>query len=810
MPLDKDSQKVLDSIKLTGKPARFVLVQQGSTINNMEIFRKGTAEAKKTSVKKGANGEKYTGNVETGVLSGQGLNIVFQFAKADGYDAVPCQAKKLKEYLKANIEGNEKYDPEVVLVDQLAQVDENDADQPGRPGPSVSSPPPTVEQTYWTQDQWVKALVDIKAAPDDVTRLTLLNAALTRCNLEMEQLGTSPLLQTDPGRAKAIYTLLKNIQTKLTQAHEGSSPPPSPRPDSQPNPQAPNPVVGQQQPNRPVRPAPPVRNAALMQKATQRTTDRSAILADAKARVDRVCDVKNAFKLDDLNQMMTDAETDDSSDFGKILPLLPFDVTQSVWDGSMHAQILENYTLAKKLANEYIANHKDPRVGSLPKRVKKRRSLAQQLITDITQVLDDIQTRNEGVVAMCKSYREMLMKQGFVAPEVVKELTRLRGNALLSNETKEMIAMTIDLVKTELPKKGYEELARANPNSLLDRVEIMEAFGCYNIAAGGTSGVKLLKDQAGKIEFAVKEASQDSKAALDFLNLPPGACAIREDISSEFCSKLEELTGIKLGFPKSEVATINGKTVAVIEGISGKMVDPEEFSFIRDKVSQFPSRINRAKQRGLPQTEIEALQKEFADLQAKLLEMQQNTNDLPDQVSKKSLENVLLSTVFTCQWDCKWGNMIIEGTEARPIDGGTAIPTKDCVNNFINNWRGAFPPSIDSLVKYPEGHAQFGQFLPQAKQPMDPQTVAAILNLNVDDLIQAGKDRRDATIRSNPDLQVDPPLMEDSCFDIVRASIQGAQAILRKNPQITLEQFSGEYAQWFMTWGTQFCGQPEQ
>jgi hypothetical protein len=48
--------------------------------------------------------------------------------------------------------------------------------------------------------------------------------------------------------------------------------------------------------------------------------------------------------------------------------------------------------------------------------------------------------------------------------------------------------------------------------------------------------------------------------------------------------------GIKLGFPKSEVATINGKTVAVIEGISGKMVDPEEFSFVRDKVGQFPTR----------------------------------------------------------------------------------------------------------------------------------------------------------------------------------------------------------------------------
>ena len=127
MPLDKDSQKVLDSVKLSGKPARFVFVQQGSTISNMEIFRKGAVDAKKTSVKKGSGGEKYNGSVESGVLEGQGLNIVFKFAKSDGYDAVPCQAKKLKDYLKANIEGNEKYDPEVVLVDQLPLVDDRDA-----------------------------------------------------------------------------------------------------------------------------------------------------------------------------------------------------------------------------------------------------------------------------------------------------------------------------------------------------------------------------------------------------------------------------------------------------------------------------------------------------------------------------------------------------------------------------------------------------------------------------------------------------------------------------------------------------------
>src|SRR5262245_44661733 len=136
MPLDKDSQKVLDTVKLSGKPARFVFIQQGANIFNMELFRKGSVDAKKTSVKKGENGEKFNGSVETGVLEGKGLNIVFKFAKTDGYKDVPCQAKKLKEYLKDNIDGTEKFDPEVVLVEALPQVDENDGVQTGATPPT--------------------------------------------------------------------------------------------------------------------------------------------------------------------------------------------------------------------------------------------------------------------------------------------------------------------------------------------------------------------------------------------------------------------------------------------------------------------------------------------------------------------------------------------------------------------------------------------------------------------------------------------------------------------------------------------------
>jgi hypothetical protein len=42
--------------------------------------------------------------------------------------------------------------------------------------------------------------------------------------------------------------------------------------------------------------------------------------------------------------------------------------------------------------------------------------------------------------------------------------------------------------------------------------------------------------------------------------------------------------------------------------------------------------------------------------------------------------------------------------------------------------------------------------------------------------------------------------MEDYTIDIMKASIDAVQEILRANPNLTLEQFVQQYEQWFLRW----------
>ena len=65
-------------------------------------------------------------------------------------------------------------------------------------------------------------------------------------------------------------------------------------------------------------------------------------------------------------------------------------------------------------------------------------------------------------------------------------------------------------------------------------------------------------------------------------------------------------------------------------------------------------------------------------------------------------------------------------TTARPIDGGTAIPTKDVVKTFRDkeSVHGARSPFLAGITQYPDyqgdpPNPHRGETLPQAKQPMD-------------------------------------------------------------------------------------------
>jgi hypothetical protein len=89
--------------------------------------------------------------------------------------------------------------------------------------------------------------------------------------------------------------------------------------------------------------------------------------------------------------------------------------------------------------------------------------------------------------------------------------------------------------------------------------------------------------------------------------------------------------------------------------------------------------------------------------------------------------------------------------------------------------------------------------MPSALQPMDKDIMQAILDIPADQVMGRAKIRRDELVQ---DSGFDPSLMEDECFDIVQASIEGAQSILApillNDSTISLADFAEEYKKWFV------------
>jgi hypothetical protein len=177
---------------------------------------------------------------------------------------------------------------------------------------------------------------------------------------------------------------------------------------------------------------------------------------------------------------------------------------------------------------------------------------------------------------------------------------------------------------------------------------------------------------------------------------------------------------------------------------------------------------------------------------------------IADSITKESMEKVVVSMILTAQWDVKWDNVIVGNNEARPIDGGAAMPNRNIVDYFINA-RAMFPQMSD-MAKYPKASTKAGQPLPFATQPLDPTLVAQLKGLTADNFIAVVKARRQQLLQNVPAMNTSVPLVDDECFAIQKASIEAAQAILNAdvNGDMTLLRFTEEYEAWFPSWGPRF------
>jgi hypothetical protein len=395
------------------------------------------------------------------------------------------------------------------------------------------------------------------------------------------------------------------------------------------------------------------------------------------------------------------------------------------------------------------------------------------------QMLDQLHAAEASAKAMADTYGTLLANGQPVPNGVSDEIFKILGKARLSEGTAAELKRIAEEIKAQDQVRGYARLAQMQVPTEGQKADILLKYGCYKAGGGGTSDVRLLRNPDRSIAFAFKGSEGEAEGALQMLNLPTGACAIREDLCSTLTQDILDQTGIDFGFPKAKVMNLSGQTGALIEGIRGKTVDPEELSSLTRSETSDPNDI---------------------------AEVKRSLDEIPDKITPKSLQKVVLFSTLACQWDCKWGNLMVENEQdARPIDGGGAFPTQDCVDSFGRD-ETVKPLAIMLLTQYPPSNylgRKVGQTLPQAQQPMDQETVQGLMRLDANRLVGTLKTRRDEVTQKHPELAPPPHnngLVDDATLDRVKASIEAAQNILRQNPRQTLLEFATAYEQWWCGW----------
>ncbi len=161
-PIGEGTTDSLEDAK-KGKPRSFLLICKGSNVKYLLVKKKPIKPTEITEAKKLG----YKGDAFIGVITGNGMQLVFNLASSDGYDSEPCSTKKLKDFLGEHAEL--KCQPSFAIVATLPEIPSED-DESSRPpaveSPQQSSPSPTVDVVLKQklQDALTKLVPQIKQA----------------------------------------------------------------------------------------------------------------------------------------------------------------------------------------------------------------------------------------------------------------------------------------------------------------------------------------------------------------------------------------------------------------------------------------------------------------------------------------------------------------------------------------------------------------------------------------------------------------------------------------------------------------------
>ncbi len=124
-PLGENTDKFLEDAK-KGKTRTFLLVCKGNKVKYLAVKKKPVKKSELNEAKKSG----YKGEGYFGVLTGKGMELVFNLSIADGYTTEPVKDKVLKDFLEEKADF--KCKPTILIVPTLPDIpfDEEDLANP--------------------------------------------------------------------------------------------------------------------------------------------------------------------------------------------------------------------------------------------------------------------------------------------------------------------------------------------------------------------------------------------------------------------------------------------------------------------------------------------------------------------------------------------------------------------------------------------------------------------------------------------------------------------------------------------------------
>lgn len=218
-PIGEDTTKFLEDAK-KGKPRSFLMICKGVKLRYLLVKKKPIKKSEIADAKKlGYKGEAYIG-----VITGKGMELVFNLSTADGYDSEPCKEKVLKDFLEEHAEIKAK--PSFAIVSSLPEIpfDEEDLNHPliqrflglAEQISTVLDATPSLESDISSRTQAIRALLQDanfnQAEPLVVALESQLRAWLSGEN------AVEPSTQTGTAQTSTADSTQDPLRAKLQEA----------------------------------------------------------------------------------------------------------------------------------------------------------------------------------------------------------------------------------------------------------------------------------------------------------------------------------------------------------------------------------------------------------------------------------------------------------------------------------------------------------------------------------------------------------------------------------------------------------------